>query len=112
MWILNLFVIEAVTVFIIDFSGFIQEVENYLTKWFKSPIPLKIPKPASCSLCMSFYAGLIYLIISHNFTFISTLTLTLLLTNTKNILHLFYTINDLIESVLEFFDRLIQWIKL
>jgi hypothetical protein len=105
MWVINLLIIEIVAVFVIDYSGFIQEMEKYLTKWLKSPIPLKIPKPASCSLCMTFYSGLIYLIISHNFTFISLLTLTILLLNTRNILHLMYSFQGFIENILNWFDQ-------
>ena len=110
-WILGLFVIELIAVFVVDYSGFIQEMERYLNSYFKSKVQLKIPKPFSCSLCLSTYAGIIYLLIIHNFNFISLGVLVLFLTNTKNILHGIYTIQDLIESILNYFDLLINWFK-
>lgn len=108
---LNLVIIEFVIVFIIDYSGFVGEIERYLGVFLRSRLPLKIPKPFSCSLCMTFWCGLIYLIIIHEFNFISLFILTILLTNTNNILHLIYTLNDLIESVLNKFDNFINWLK-
>lgn len=110
-WIFGLFVIEVFSVFVVDFSGFISEVEKYLTSLLKSPIPLKIPKPASCSLCLSFWAGLIYLIATGNFGFLSLLVLALLCANTGNILHAIYTVQDLIDSVLGYLDMIINWFK-
>ena len=64
----NLLILTCLCVFVIDYSGFIGEMETLLTKWFKSPLPLRIPKPFSCPLCSSFWTGLIYLAITGNFT--------------------------------------------
>ena len=64
----NLLIITFLCVFVIDYSGFIGEIGQILTRWFKSPLPLRIPKPFSCSLCSSFWTGLIYLVITGNFT--------------------------------------------
>lgn len=110
-WIFGLFVIEVFSVFLVDFSGFISEMEKYLTSWFKSPVPLKIPKPAGCSLCLSWWIGLIYLLVTGEFCFLSLLVLVLLCANTGNVLHGLYTIQDLIETVLGFIDRLVGWWK-
>ena len=64
----DLLILTCLCVFVIDYSGFIGEMEQMATRWFKSPLPLRIPKPFSCSLCSSFWTGLIYLAVTGNFT--------------------------------------------
>lgn len=60
MLITELLIITLLWVFIIDLSGFIDEIEATLSKWLKGKV--RIPKPASCSLCMSWWTNLIYLL--------------------------------------------------
>lgn len=65
MTLLNLLIIANILVFIVDMSGFIQEMENVIHKHFFPKYPreaISIPKPFSCSLCLTFWTGLIYLI--------------------------------------------------
>lgn len=64
---LNLFLISLISVFIVGVSGFIEELEIILAKWLKVK-KVKIPKPFSCELCTSHWAGLIYLLIAGKFT--------------------------------------------
>lgn len=62
---LNLLMITAIIVFIIDISGFIQEMEEIIRKHFFPQLPkgtIHIPKPFSCSLCLTFWTGILYLI--------------------------------------------------
>lgn len=63
---MNLLILTSIIVFIIDLSGLIETIEKKLSKWLK--IKSHIPKPWSCSLCLSWWCGLIYLIIIHQFT--------------------------------------------
>ena len=104
--IFNLLILGIVAVFAIDYSGFIQEVENYLTKWFRSPVPLKIPKPFSCSLCTTFWLGLFYLIFANQLTFINLLYLILIAALTKPIYHVLISLIGFIETLLNLFDHL------
>lgn len=67
---INLLLITLITVFIIDLSGIIDELEHSLSKWLNKK-SVHIPKPFSCSLCMTWWTGLIYLLVIHNFTFIT-----------------------------------------
>lgn len=64
--ILDLFLITFLCVFVIDISGFIDEVETMLGKWLKGKVI--IPKPISCSLCMSWWVNLVYLLCVGEFT--------------------------------------------
>lgn len=61
---LNVFLITLIIVFIIDLSGFIEEVEVMLSKWLK--IKAVIPKPFSCSLCLTWWINLFYVLFSGN----------------------------------------------
>ena len=60
MLIAKLLIITLLWVFVIDLSGCIDEIEATLSKWLKGKV--RIPKPASCSLCMSWWTNLIYLL--------------------------------------------------
>lgn len=65
---INLLIIANLLVFIIDVSGFIQEMEELIwRKWFKKypREAIHIPKPFSCSLCSALWCGLIYLLFTH-----------------------------------------------
>lgn len=64
--ILDLIQITFICVFIIDISGFIDEAEVMLGKWLKGKVI--IPKPFSCSLCMSWWVNLVYLLCVGQFT--------------------------------------------
>ena len=64
--LLDVIFIQIIVCFIIDLSGFIQSIEEGLSKWFK--FKCVIPKPFSCSLCSGWWINLIYLIITHHFT--------------------------------------------
>ena len=64
--LLDVIFIQIIVCFIIDLSGFIQSIEEGLSKWFK--FKCVIPKPFSCSLCSGWWINLIYLIITHQFT--------------------------------------------
>lgn len=96
----NMFIIALFWVFSLDFSGFINEIEDYLTKWLKSPVRLSIPKPWSCFVCMTFWTNLIYLLIS-GFSFSGLMFVCLSAASTPVISKVSYLIVD-------FFDRLIQ----
>lgn len=66
---INLLLLTLIIVYIIDISGAIEDlVEPILRKWFKNPMA-KLKKPWSCSRCMTFWLGLLYLIVTWNITF-------------------------------------------
>lgn len=75
MWnvIFNLFLIAVICVFIVDISGAIDSLKSGI-KWLLTNGKMKNSnydlKPLSCSLCMTFWCGLIYLLVTNNFTLI------------------------------------------
>lgn len=74
--ILNLFIIAVITVFIIDISGFVNEVKLMISKWLTKGKIISADwdlKPFTCSLCMTFWIGLIYIICLNQFTLLNLL---------------------------------------
>lgn len=64
--LVDLLLMTLIIVFIIDLSGVIDSMESVLSRWLKGPA--RIPKPFSCSLCMSWWCGLAYLLCVGHFT--------------------------------------------
>lgn len=63
--ICNMFLIAWLCVFIIDCSGAIEELQRRLKR--VSPL-YRVGKPLSCSLCMTWWLCLLYLLCIGNFT--------------------------------------------
>lgn len=64
--ILKLFCITLIVVFVIDHSGMIDTIKGALAKWLK--VRAVRIKPFDCSLCMSWWCGLLALAIERQFT--------------------------------------------
>jgi hypothetical protein len=69
MYVIELIMIQIIVVFLIDLSGAIQSLKRSLSLFLTNnriksdayTLPL-----IGCSLCMTFWSGLAYLIITHN----------------------------------------------
>jgi hypothetical protein len=101
--IINLILISLILVWIIDLTDIIDSMESGLSKWLKGRA--RIPKPFSCSLCMTFWCGIIYLLCTNEFT-IPTMALVCLLSFLtpimKNLLEL---VRDSINNLLDLIYR-------
>ena len=104
--ILNLFLIQFIIVNIIDVSGFIGEMETMLARWLKVK-SVHIPKPFSCSLCMTFWTGLIYLIISSHLSLLTAAVLLLIANLTSVTMEAVYLFRDILLKTLQFISRII-----
>ena len=94
---LNLFYLTTIIVFIIDIAGFIEEVELLLGKWLK--IKAKIPKPFSCSLCTTWWGGLLYIIILGKFNLFNIM-----------IIALFSILTPILKNIIIFTKEFINYI--
>ena len=65
MLILNFLYITIITVFIIDLSGIIQEIERKLQIILNTNKSINI-KPLNCSLCLTHHINFIYLLFNIN----------------------------------------------
>lgn len=71
MTIINLLLLQLIIVFIIDISGAVSSFKGLLSRWLtKGTINSKnyALKPLDCSLCMTWWVGLIALLLTHSFT--------------------------------------------
>lgn len=69
--IINLILIQLIIVYIIDLSGVIESIKLFISKHLtKNKIVTTnfSIKPFDCSLCSTWWIGLIYLLICHSFT--------------------------------------------
>ena len=63
---LDILFITLVVVFVVDLSGFTESWLAALSRWLGRRV--NSFKPFSCSLCMTWWCGLAYALITHNFT--------------------------------------------
>ena len=104
---LDILLLSALMVFIIDISGVMDSIERAIAKWLNVN-KIRIPKPFSCSLCMSWWVGIAYCIIMHSFTisWIAYVALIAFLTPvTYNILTF---VRDLLNKIIDALCKLIH----
>ena len=90
--------ITFICVYIIDLSGVIDELEDIIGKWLKCKI--KIPKPFSCSLCSSWWLGLLYIIIMGKFTILNIAFVAFLSFLTPNIYNILIALKIAIDDLI------------
>lgn len=105
---LKILMIQIISVLVIDISGFVDEMKIMLSKLLTrgkiATINYNI-KPFFCSTCMSWWCGLIYLIIAQEvslFTIAFTLFVACMTPVTKN---LYYLIFDLFEKIIRTINK-------
>lgn len=59
MMYLNLFLLSALVVFVVDISGVMISIKSSVSRWLG--VTISRLKPIDCSLCMTWWSGLIYL---------------------------------------------------
>ena len=100
---IKLLLITICVVIVIDLSGIIDDAELRLSKWLKAKV--RIPKPWSCSLCMSWWTNLIYLLCIGKLTlpYIAIVALFAFLTPVFALLFVWVreTLNKLLNKALE-----------
>lgn len=104
---LDLLLITICVVIVIDLSGIIDDVETKLSKWLKCRIA--IPKPWSCSFCMSHHISLVYLLCVGELTLPLYALILLLAFLTNPIYNTLLFIRDLLNSIV---DKLYKALKI
>lgn len=100
---LDLLIMSCILVFAIDLSGFIQVISKKIWGWMYPNVRYNgwiIPKPFSCSLCSTFWLGLLYLLLTHNFTFLMVGYVALLAFLTPVIGSILITIKDFLITII------------
>lgn len=106
--IIELFCLTIITVFIIDISGFIEHIKYWISKCFtknKFTTTDWELKPFDCSLCMSWWIGLIWIFSTTNssvWLYLITIqaVMSMLTSNLKDLIYFFKEILNKINNIL------------
>lgn len=104
--ILNLFLIAFICGFIIEYSGFVSNAEEILTKLTKSKFKVHIPKPFSCALCCTFWIGLIYICVTDSFSFLNLALVCIAAASASILSNSLVLIRELFNKIIE---KLTKW---
>lgn len=111
MVILNLFLITFIVVFIVDVSGAVDSLKSgikwVLTKGKMSNSNYRL-KPVDCSLCTTVWIGLIYLLVTNNFTISYIACVCLLSASTGLIKDFWFLCEDIIKTIINIFYKVID----
>lgn len=109
--IISLFLISFIVVFIIDISGVVDSVKSLikriLTKGKMSSSDYRL-KPFDCSLCSTFWCGLIYLLCVGQFTFEYIAFVCLLSASTDLIKDIWMLCEDMIKTIIKICYKVID----
>lgn len=114
--LIDLLLLTIIICFIIDISGFINDgIKPLIAKIINrnsnikiNPESINIPKPFSCSLCLTFWSGLIYLLFTHNFTIPYIALVSFLSLISSNISGFLFVVKDILALIENLIQRLIQ----
>ena len=101
---IGLLIIQALCVFVIDYTGAVEELLTPLVKRLTGARIGTIGKPFNCSLCSTFWIGLIWLLIKgcFNLPYIGLVALLAALTPVTL---------DLIWFVRDFLQGVVYWLR-
>lgn len=104
--ILDCFFIQVIVCFIVDCSGFIQEMEGRLGRWLGCKV--LIPKPFSCSLCLGLWINICYLLIISELSIETLLVVALFSFFSRNITGILIFVRDFLFKVEGWLYRMIK----
>lgn len=113
---LNILLISAILVFILDLSGFVQYWENKIYKWafgvYPSPSYDFTEKPLikllTCSLCQTIWISLFYLLYKHELTLIHFAYVCLIAFLTPIIKDTLYLVREALIYILNILYKLFE----
>ena len=110
--LLNLLLLTIIVCFVIDVSGIINSIKRlYLKKTFKLTNPdisVLTWKPFDCSLCMTWWTGIIYLLCIGDFTLVNFSFVTMLAALSSEISEFIRLIKDIISKIESLIQKLLQ----
>ena len=97
---LELLALAFIVVYIVDETGIVDSFKAFLKRWLntKSDITLK---PLDCSLCMTHWVCLVYVLLFGNLDIFVYLYILFLSCNTNNIYTLIQKVNEAISRLLD-----------
>lgn len=106
MVFLKLIEITVIVVIIIDISGFIDSIKEFIGRLLNiSNVRLK---PLDCSFCLNFWVSMVYLLITNELSITAVMVTLLLSVMTPVIQDLIYVIRDLISTIINKISNVIN----
>lgn len=105
MMYLNIFLAALILVYGIDILGFVEEIKIKLFKFVKGKNTIYRPynlRPFDCSLCLSFWVGLLILIFSLKLTIINIAYVCMISFFTPQYKDVLLTVQDFIQNIINF----------
>lgn len=110
--LLNLLLLTVIVCFVIDISGIVNSIKRlYLKKMFKLTNPdisVLTWKPFDCSLCMTWWTGIIYLLCVGEFTLVNFAFVAGLAALSSEISEFIRLIKDIISKIESLIQKLLQ----
>ena len=112
--LIDLFLLTIIICFIIDVSGISNDIRKLVSRLILKYTKIKISwedlkiKPFLCSLCMTFWSGLGYLLFTSNFTIPYIALVSFLSLISSNISGFLFSIKDILALIENLIQRLIQ----
>ena len=94
--ILRLLLLTLIVIFVIDFSGFPDTIKRALGKWLRCRVERL--KPFDCSLCMTWWCGLLAIVICRQFTLCNIAVVALLALFADKIADVLRLVRDIISK--------------
>lgn len=103
---IDILTIAVICVFIIDLSGFVDTIKDAMGRWLK--IRVGSLKPFDCSLCSTFWVGLLWIICTGQFSLINILLVAMAAFCTTIIKEIIMTGKEAVMALLRLLNRLID----
>lgn len=104
---IKLLILQIIIVFIIDLSGFINNLKSFISKQLTGHNFKVSLKPFDCSLCMTFWVCIIFTLVNSEFTLVNLLITSLLSYFTPITNSILLIIKDLIVYTIKKLESLL-----
>lgn len=94
---LELLVLAFIVVYIVDETGIVDSLKTFIKRWLKVKSDITL-KPLDCSLCMTHWVCLAYVLILGNLDIFVYLYILFLSCNTDNIYAIIQKVNEVISK--------------
>lgn len=96
---LELLALAFIVVYIVDETGIVDSFKTFIKRWLNTKSDISL-KPLDCSLCMTHWVCLVYVLIFGNLDIFIYLYILFLSCNTDNIYTLIQKVNEAMSKLL------------
>lgn len=109
--LIDLLLISLIVVFIVDISGAVDSLKRgikyIITKGRFTDSNYRL-KPLDCSLCMTFWCGLLYIILTHQFSIVNVAVVCMFSFSAETIKDSILVAKDIFTRILQIIEKVIE----